>query len=178
MKKLNRILKLVLPAFIMRPYLAKRDVAVQPPPGGALARFVLAFLPFAFTAALSVRVESDRRPMKYFLPYGKMKKFVALAYSMDVGNSALDKGFIGAIRAVSPYGLVLWWDGEAERVAAGGKPKGKVQAGRHKPENAKPGEQKPQMPSTCEIDRLDKIEALTLRTLLLERARCRLEEKQ
>ena len=122
MKVLRKILKLLPPAFLMRRWLDRRyGIKVPPAPGGALARLVLAVLPYAFTAALSVRVESDCRLLKYFLPYGRMKKFVKLMYNMQVGDGAHAHGVVGALRAIMPYGLVLWWDAEDARISQGTK---------------------------------------------------------
>ena len=113
MKTMRRVLKLLPPAFLMRIWLDRRyGMKVKPSPWGGVAGFVLAILPYAFTAALSVRVDSDCRLLKYFLPYGRMKKFVRLMYSMQVGDDAKDHGMAGAFRAIVPYGLVLWWDAE------------------------------------------------------------------
>ena len=171
MKKLRRILKLLPPAFIMRFWLKRRyGIKVQPAPGNAITKFVLAVLPYVFTAALSVRVESDCRLMKYFLPYGKMKKFVKLMYNMQVGNDEKDCGFAGKFRSIMPYGLVLWWDAEDCRTAqsaATRKPKTKepqsqlgsefvLKFGWHMPEKER-----------MEFQRMDKIEAMTLRLLIM-----------
>ncbi len=163
MNNFQRFLLLLLPAFVAQQWLARRDIFVQPPPGGALARFIMAPLPFAFTAALSVRVESDRRPLKYFMPYGKMKKFVALAYNIHVGDPSLDKGLIGALRAISPYGLVLWWDGKEARMPAKAR-KAPLPA-------ATPGSEATfsNHLAACDAERLDRIEALALRALLIAR---------
>ncbi len=126
MKTMRRMLKLLPPAFLMRIWLNRRyGIAVKPSPWGGVAGFALALLPYAFTAALNVRVDSDCRLLKYFLPYGRMKRFVRLMYGMQVGNDAKDRGVAGAFRAAMPYGLVLWWDAEdAQGAAVGGAGKG------------------------------------------------------
>ena len=77
MKTLCRVLELLPPAFAMRIWLQRKyGIQVKRSPWGGVAAFALAVLPYAFTAALSVRVESDCRLFKYFLPYGKMKRRV------------------------------------------------------------------------------------------------------
>ncbi len=120
MKKLRRAIKLLPPAFAMRIWLAKRyGISVAPAPGGAFLRALLAILPFAFTATLSVRKESDIRLVKFFVPYGKMKGFLRRQHRMEVGDAAKDSGISGTIRFVMPYGLVLWWDAEDDRLHAG-----------------------------------------------------------
>lgn len=172
MKKLRRILKLLPPAFIMRFWLKLRyGIKVQSAPGNAITKFVLAVLPYAFTAALSVRVESDCRLMKYFLPYGKMKKFVKLMYNMQVGNDEKDCGFAGKFRALMPYGLVLWWDAEDMRIsqnAATRKPS--ANAPQPQPRQAcvlNFGWRMPEQ-DRLEFQRTDKIEAMTLRLLIVQ----------
>lgn len=120
MKTFRKIFKLLPPAFAMRIWLKKRyGISVKPSPWGGIAAAVLAILPYAFTAALSVRVDSDSRLLKYFLPYGRISKFVRLMYGMQRGDAARDKGAARAVRAIMPYGLVLWWDAEDMRIAAG-----------------------------------------------------------
>ena len=170
MKKLRKILKLLPPAFIMRLWLKRSyGITVPPAPGNALSEFFFAVLPYAFTAALSVRVESDCRLIKYFLPYGKMKKFVKLMYSMQVGDEAKDRGSAGKIRSIMPYGLVLWWDAEDRRIAqnattytTAAKTKETAQEvvsnfGWRMPERER-----------AALQRSDKIEAMTLRFLIVQ----------
>ena len=163
MKVLRKILKLFPPAFLMRRWLDRRyGIKVPPAPGGALARLVLAVLPYAFTATLSVRVESDCRLLKYFLPYGRMKKFVKLMYNMQVGDDAHDHGVIGVLRAIMPYGLVLWWDAEGARPPEGPRVRGcqmesrKAGSGRSLSDKER-----------RELARLDRQTALSLRYLML-----------
>ena len=122
-KTLRKALKLLPPAFAMRIWLERRySITVPPAPGGMFSQFAFALLPYAITAALSVRVETDRRLAKYFLPYGRMKRFVRLAYGMKVGDDSVDHGFTGFLRAFMPYGLVLWWDNEGmDRRTAGAR---------------------------------------------------------
>ena len=56
MKGLRRMIKLLPPAFIMRIWLDRRyGIKVPPAPGGVMGKILLAVLPYAFTAALSVR---------------------------------------------------------------------------------------------------------------------------
>ena len=169
MKKFRRMLKLLPPAFVMRFWLKRRyGINVPSAPGNAIIRLFLAILPYAFTAALSVRVESDCRLLKYFLPYGKMKKFVRLMYSMQVGNDEKDCGFSGKFRSIMPYGLVLWWDAEDIRIAHDApthKPKADekqassdfvVNFGWRMPERER-----------LEFLRMDRVEAMTLRNLIM-----------
>ena len=168
MKKLRKVLKLLPPAFAMRIWLAKRyGMSVAPAPGGAFTRTLLAVLPFAFTATLSVRKESDIRLMKFFVPYGKMKTFLLRQHRMEIGNAAKDCGISGAMRFVMPYGLVLWWDSEDARLNAGNGNE------RHpSPEESPDRAAKPSQPFRLsererqEYARRDKIEAMALRILI------------
>lgn len=169
MKMLRKILKLIPPAFVMRIWLKRRyGIKVPPAPGNAITKLFLAILPYAFTAALSVRVESDCRLMKYFLPYGKMKKFVRLMYSMQVGNDAKDNGMVGKFRAILPYGLVLWWDAEDMRIAqdtsAHKLKANEKQAGSNFVVNF--GWRMPER-ERSEFTRMDRVEAMTLRNLIM-----------
>lgn len=118
MKSLRRILKLLPPACLMRVWLKWRyGMSVQPMPCGIVGRVVLEILPYAFTVALSQRVATDSRLVKYLLPYGSMKRYVRATYGMKVGNDAKDHDFGGFVRAIMPYGLVLWWDSEGVQSA-------------------------------------------------------------
>ena len=167
MKTLRRMLKLLPPAFAMRIWLARRyGISVKPSPWGGAAGFLLAILPYAFTAALSVRVDSDRRLLKYFMPYGRMKKFVRLAYGMRIGGDKIDSGWSGAIRCVMPYGLVLWWDAEsaaisrnANTTAATKRPPASSAASPHRISREIDAEM---------LERLDRTEALALRLSILQ----------
>ncbi len=157
MKTFRRVLKLLPPAFAMRIWLQRKyGIKVKPSPWGCIAGFVLAVLPYAFTAALSVRVESDCRLLKYFLPYGKMKRLVYRSYRMKVGDDAKDRGVVGVFRAVMPYGLVLWWDAEGKRIEEGARrlnePQVKVGSVRQI-----------QKLTRAEQARMDRLEAMALR---------------
>ncbi len=158
MKTFRRILKLLPPAFVMRIWLARRyGIKVKPSPWGGVAGFVLAVLPYAFTAAMSVREPSDVRLLKYFLPYGKMKNYVQMTYGLQKGNAVRDHGVVGALRAVLPYGLVLWWDAEDLRLAM---PKGQSKPPIC-PLRSLPVKEK------VALEGQDRIEAVNLRLLLL-----------
>ena len=144
----------------------KYGIKVKPSPWGGIAGFVLAALPYAFTAALSVRVESDCRLFKYFLPYGKMKRLVYRSYRMKVGDGTKDRGVVGVFRAVMPYGLVLWWDAEGKRIAEGARrlnvPHVEVGSVRQMQEL-----------SRAEQARMDRLEAMSLRYSIMMAGRLR-----
>ena len=165
MKTLCRVLKLLPPAFVLRIWLRRKyGIKVRPSPWGGLAGFVLAVLPYAFTAALSVRVESDCRLLKYFLPYGKMKRLVFLSYRMRDGNDAKDHGVVGLLRAIMPYGLVLWWDAESRGVARRGR---QVVAHRAERESGRQMQER----ARTEQARLDRLEAMSLRYSIITAGR-------
>ena len=167
MKTLCRVLKLLPPAFAMRIWLQRKyGIKVKPSPWGGIAGFVLAVLPYAFTAALSVRVESDCRLLKYFLPYGKMKRLVYLSYRMRVGNDAKDHGAVGVFRAIMPYGLVLWWDAETSGVTGGAQQVNVRQA-------AAESDQQKQERARAEQARMDRLEAMSLRYSIITAGRPR-----
>ena len=69
------------------------------------------FLPHFFAATLSRRKKTDKRMIKFFLPYGFMKNRMRYVFHSNVGNDKKDRGFAGFLRGLCPYGLVLWWDG-------------------------------------------------------------------
>lgn len=169
MKSVHRVLTLLLPACLVRAWLWRRHaVKVPPVPGNWLTKAVFAVLPYAFTATLSVRVESDCRLIKYFVPYGKMKKHVYLAYRMDVGDRERDRGVVGAVRAVMPYGLVLWWDAEDHRNPrniAVRKPQDRKAAG-DSDFRINHGWRMPER-ERLEFQRVDKAAAMTLRLLIM-----------
>lgn len=166
MKTLRRILKLLPPAFAMRIWLARRyGISVKRSPWGGAAGFLLAILPYAFTAALSVRVDSDCRLLKYFMPYGRMKKFVRLAYDIRVGDDKRDSGWSGAIRSVMPYGLVLWWD--AEDAATSRNTKKSAAAKCLSAAAAVSPICNPREIDREILERLDRVEALVLRVSIL-----------
>ena len=161
MKAFCRFLKLLPPAFLMRMWLKRKyGIQVKRSPWGGVAAFALAVLPYAFTAALSVRVESDCRLLKYFLPYGQMKRLVYLSYRMEVGNDAKDHGALGVFRAIMPYGLVLWWEAEDRRMA---------ERACQLAASLKRSESVLQMRrmGQSEQARMDRIDALTLRYLIM-----------
>ena len=172
MKKFRRMLKLIPPAFVMRFWFEKRHgIKVPPMPGNAITKFALAVLPYVLTAALSVRVESDCRLLKYFLPYGRMKRFVKLMYNMQVGDDAKDRGLAGKVRAIMPYGLILWWDAEDRRIAQ--------KTSKHKPSTKTApassgftmdfGWRMPER-ERMEFQRMDRVEAMALRLCVMTAA--------
>ena len=113
-----------------------------------------------------MRVESDCRLLKYFLPYGKMKRLVYLSYRMRVGNDAKDHGAVGVFRAIMPYGLVLWWDAETSGVTGGAQQVNVRQA-------AAESDQQKQKRARAEQARMDRLEAMSLRYSIITAGRPR-----
>ena len=169
MKMFRKMLKLLPPAFAMRIWLDWRyGIKVKPVPWGGLVGFALAVLPYAFTAALSVRVDSDCRLLKYFLPYGKMKNFVRLAYGLQRGNAERDRGMVGMFRAIMPYGLVLWWDADdAQKAPSEGTHKNPVEATALGGGPSFDADRRLSAKAREELLRTDRIEAMTLRLLIM-----------
>lgn len=74
---------------------------------------ILLFLPSAFLYVVSNYKQSDKRKIKYWLPYGPMRNFEKKAYGSNLEKK---KRFfiIRFIRYWLPYGYVLWWDNESQ----------------------------------------------------------------
>ena len=93
-----------------------------------LLRIVGLFLPHFFAAVLSCRKSTDKRLIKFFLPYGMMCRRMLDVFGEEVGSREKDRGLSGLFRSVCPYGLVLWWDDDGKNVrpesvaANGGRP--------------------------------------------------------
>jgi len=118
MKIFRRIFKLFLPAWYMHRRLDKKfGIKVNPVSESKCIRFVVSLLPYFMSAILQQRKPTDRRVYKYFLPYGKMCDHIHAAYAKNVRNPQKDIGIWGKIRSYFPYGLILWWDNEDNRLA-------------------------------------------------------------
>lgn len=174
MKTFRRIIKLLPPAFAMRIWMQRKyGIKIRPLPWGGVVGFAVSLLPYAFTAALSMRVDSDSRLLKYFMPYGKMKKLVYLAYRMKVGNDDKDHGVIGAFRFIMPYGLVLWWDAEDERIKASPRRNKKnTNATSSRIESCKVGSRISEKERQA-LQNMDKVAAMTLRLMILNAEKSR-----
>ena len=117
MKKARKIVKLALPGWFMHWWLPKRyGITVKVPASSMFAKVLILLSPYVVSVILQQRVDTDRRVLKYFLPYGKMCARMMLVYGRNVGNAQRDKGFWGRVRSVLPYGLILWWDREDKRI--------------------------------------------------------------
>ena len=68
------------------------------------------FVPRFFEVTLSSKQDSDKRCIKYFLPYAYMKRRMKYVFLTDLGNENKDHGLRGILRGLCPYGTVLWWD--------------------------------------------------------------------
>ena len=79
-------------------------------------------LPSAFLYIVSNYKPTDKRKIKYWLPYGIMSKFQLKAHGKRVENKK-HSFVMRFIRGLFPYGYVLWWDsGEYQPVAPVSKP--------------------------------------------------------
>lgn len=118
MKIFRRIFKLFLPAWYMHRRLDKKfGIKVSSVSESRGIRFIVSLLPYFMSAILQQRKPTDRRVYKYFLPYGKMCDHIHTAYAKNVRNPQKDIGIWGKIRSCFPYGLILWWDNEDNRLA-------------------------------------------------------------
>ena len=80
-------------------------------------RIILLFLPSAFLYIVINYKPSDKRKIKYWLPYGPIRNFRKKKYGHPIENK---KRFflIRFIRYCLPYGYVLWWDNEKHQSVA------------------------------------------------------------
>lgn len=74
-------------------------------------------LPSVVFVILANRRSEDKRPIKYFLPYGKVRNHILsfhhIGHVRKVYGPQLEqplKGFSGFVRSWLPFGLVLWLD--------------------------------------------------------------------
>lgn len=75
-------------------------------------------VPYAFFAILSNKRPQDRRPIKYFLPYEKVRLNALSIYGEAEAKRAYGaqitqqnpRGIKGFVRSWMPFGLVLWLD--------------------------------------------------------------------
>lgn len=115
-KTIRKTLKLFVPMWIMSAWMQRKyHLALRPVARSRSANAVLSALPYAIYVILSQRVDADRRPGKYFLPYGVMKRRMAIVFGEDIDSSGAHQChrlFVRRFRNVLPYGLVLWWDKE------------------------------------------------------------------
>lgn len=111
MKSLRKAFKLFLPTWYMRHRLVKvYGFEVPPVSESASVRVLVDILPYAVFAILSQRIASDRRPVKYFLPYGRVRRYVEGRYGVGHVRYRNVRGWAGFFRNWLPYGLVQWWD--------------------------------------------------------------------
>ena len=116
MKTFRRVVKLFVPYGLLRRWVARRYGEHWQEVGGtALSKCVHACLP-AFVAIIdSRRRGEDRRPIKYWLPYGKMRAYVGMHYDIPLRDESKFSRGARLLRAWCPYGLILWWDLETRR---------------------------------------------------------------
>lgn len=116
MKTLRRLVKLFVPYGLLRRWAARRYGERWPEVGsGAASRWLHACLPTFVAAIDSRRRGEDRRPIKYWLPYGRMRRHVTLHYGLPLRDEGAFPAWVRGLRAACPYGLILWWDAETHR---------------------------------------------------------------
>lgn len=137
MKNIRRAIKLLCPMgpFVLwvkwrYPGLELREKAAI---RGAL-KCIWWIVPYGVFCVNAQVTAEDRRPLKYWVPYGKMCRSVAERYGYVVNRGKIEKAhdfangyrrtllneavfspIVRWVRCWSPYGIVLWWD----RVDAG-----------------------------------------------------------
>ena len=120
MKALRRLIKIFLPYGFFRRWVKWRYQVELPAVGeSAFSRGLHQCLP-AFVAFVDSQSKpSDKRPRKYWLPYGMMRHYVRDYYGLCVEAPADTKAssLVRLVRSICPYGLILWWDAEARRLA-------------------------------------------------------------
>lgn len=110
-KTCRKIVELLLPTAYMRWRLKHvGGHALQGVSESLVVGALVDFLPYAVHAILSQRQPSDRRLIKYFLPYGKVREYVEGAYGIGHVRYKDVSGWPARFRNWLPYGLVQWWD--------------------------------------------------------------------
>lgn len=113
----SKVFELLLPTWYVRHRLAKAfGFDVPPVSESAAVRIVVDFLPYVIFVILSQRIASDRRPVKYFLPYGRVRQYVEGTYGVGHVRYKDVPGWVGHFRNWLPYGLVQWWDFDDDQV--------------------------------------------------------------
>lgn len=104
--KFRKIICSIMPYWIERLYIRDRyDMRNI----SAFWKAILMLLPSAFFYIVSNHKPSDKRKIKYWLPYGLMRDFQLKMHGnrIDKNKHSLVMCFI---RWLLPYGYVLWWD--------------------------------------------------------------------
>ena len=163
---IRKTAKLFLPGWFMHWWLPHRyGIQVKQVSDSGLIRFLALLAPYAVSAILQQRDAEDRRVVKYFFPYGMMCRHVESTYGISVRNKTRDGGWLGALRSVFPYGLVLWWDREDRRLGQEGASKcSKAKVAARSAEKPQTDAMTPEVAHAL-MDRLDRQELLSLRIL-------------
>ena len=131
MNSLTRCVCLGLPAgVVLSCFMAseKRTAFIRDSRLPRLAQRLWWAIPFVVLAVRAQAGETDRRPLKFWIPYGMMCKNVAEQYGYVIDHGQIitahdhdgykrtlenEKTFSSPVRILRrwmPYGLVLWWD--------------------------------------------------------------------
>lgn len=132
MKSLRRLIKLFFPMGPFVLWVRWRYPKVNLPEKVAIKgalKPIWWIVPYGVFCVNAQVVASDRQPLKYWMPYGKMCRLIAERYGYVVNRGVIEEvgGFVNSyqrtlkneaaflplvrwIRRWSPYGIVLWWD--------------------------------------------------------------------
>lgn len=105
--KIRKIICSIMPFWVESLYVRDRYDLRRIP---VFWKAILMLLPSAFLYIVSNYNSSDKRKIKYWLPYGLMRDFQLRTHGKRIENK---KHFFVCrfIRWLLPYGYVLWWDG-------------------------------------------------------------------
>ena len=108
-KRVKKIVRSLLPFWVETLYTQQRYSMEKM---NVVIRILLLILPSFCMYTMSNLQSKDVRVIKYWLPYGMILSYHRKAYgkSVDLGKHSK---IMGIVRAVLPYGYVLWWDSES-----------------------------------------------------------------
>lgn len=104
--KLKKAICSVMPFWIERLYINNRyDLSRF----SVFKKILLMILPSLFVYIVSNHNHNDKRPVKYWLPYGLMRDRMLKNYGKQIETGYHSKP-ARLLRWFLPYGYVLWWD--------------------------------------------------------------------
>lgn len=110
-ENIKKIIRSIMPFWIENLYIGNRyDVKKI----STLGKAILMLVPAAFIYIVSNYKPSDKRNIKYWLPYGLMCDFQLRIHGKRIENKKYSV-FSRLIRWILPYGYVLWWDNGARQ---------------------------------------------------------------
>lgn len=112
---IKTFVKYSLPAFLVAKMARRKkyDLPLKTPAGekSKTVKCLLLVAPYWVTAVFRMKKKSDKSILKYFMPYGIMKRLVARRHKSLAGTFRKMRSIHKkAFRFFLPYGVVLWWD--------------------------------------------------------------------